>query len=374
VIPTGHGVAGPDGAESGRRPDTLPRLFPTIEAAVEAWNARPDPAATPTGTIEIVDNGSYVLPPAGVRAILPPAGGLVIQAANGRAPAVVGDLTVVGQVTALGSHDARYFSLNGALLDGRVTLVDELSASLTHCTLVPRYGRPSLAWEASEAPCESPLSGDVVIAALDLTVTIRRSIVGMVSLPAGANGLTVLDGVVDAAAPPGAEPADAISGLPLPSPARASYGPPTTVDGVTVLGRVRVIEFGPSRNSILTERAVAQRRQVGSLAYCFVPVGSETPRRLRCQPDLVLANVDDGQAGVDLEARMRPRFTSTRYGDPGYIQLGLSCPVEISRGGQGGSEMGAFNLLHTADRQDNLTTIVADYLAADRTPGVFYVT
>ena len=36
-------------------------------------------------------------------------------------------------------------------------------------------------------------------------------------------------------------------------------------------------------------------------------------------------------------------FVSRRFGDPGYAQLSEIAPVEISEGGEGGTEIGAFN-------------------------------
>ena len=73
-------------------------------------------------------------------------------------------------------------------------------------------------------------------------------------------------------------------------------------------------------------------------------------------------------------ARLQPVFTSRDYGNPAYAQLGQTCPPEIHRGTEDGSEMGAFSFLQQPQRRDNLETSLKEYLRFGLQAGIFYVT
>ena len=77
---------------------------------------------------------------------------------------------------------------------------------------------------------------------------------------------------------------------------------------------------------------------------------------------------------VQVRARVVPSFTSIHYGDPGYGQLHLSCPVEIRTGAEDGSEMGVFCHLKQPQRETNLRIRLEEYLPFGLDPGVIYVT
>ena len=84
-----------------------------------------------------------------------------------------------------------------------------------------------------------------------------------------------------------------------------------------------------AENCIFNDCVNVARRQIGCMRFCYVPPGCRTPRRYRCQPDLVVQAVketveDDAQrdALIDVERlRVQPQFTSIRYGTPAYAQL-----------------------------------------------------
>ena len=128
------------------------------------------------------------------------------------------------------------------------------------------------------------------------------------------------------------------------------------------------------------------RRGTGCVRFCYVPPGSRTPRRYHCQPDQAWADLRD-QADRSLinpadlpalralaAARIRPEFTSARYGMPGYAQLALGCATEIARGADDGSELGAFHDLFQPQREDNLTERLAEFSPAATDAGIIYVT
>ena len=103
------------------------------------------------------------------------------------------------------------------------------------------------------------------------------------------------------------------------------------------------------------------QRQAGCVRFSFVPAGSRTPRRHRCQP------ADPADA-----LRVRPQFTSLRYGDPGYGQLSVRCAAEIRTGADDESEMGAFHDLYQPQRETNLRVRLDEYLRFGLEAGIFY--
>jgi hypothetical protein len=145
----------------------------------------------------------------------------------------------------------------------------------------------------------------------------------------------------------------------------------------TVLGCVDVRVVDLVENSIITGAVTVSRRQHGCVRFSSLPSGSPTPRRYHCQPDLVIAAVPDTAPPTvpALEAaRVRPRFTSTRYGTPGYGQLAPACAPEITAGADDESEMGAFHDLYQPQRTAALATRVDEYVPADAEAGIFFVT
>jgi hypothetical protein len=94
-----------------------------------------------------------------------------------------------------------------------------------------------------------------------------------------------------------------------------------------------------------------------------MPFFSQTPRRYRCQPT----------KPAD-EARMRPQFTSLRYGDAGYCQLSQRTASEIRTGAEDDAEMGAFHNVYPPQRESNLRVRLDEYLRFGLEAGIFYAT
>jgi hypothetical protein len=178
-------------------------------------------------------------------------------------------------------------------------------------------------------------------------------------------------------------------------------GPPLSLARVTVLGRVVVRELREASAVLFSQPVRVQRRHVGCVRYSYLPDGSETPRRFRCQPDLALALAvrqaldrrarETGATSAqqlpaaeraDIEARERmrvlarlePRFASTRFGDPGYAHLTAATAPEILTGAEDGSEMGAFSHLQEPARRRQLAILLEEYLRFGLDAGIFYVT
>jgi hypothetical protein len=169
----------------------------------------------------------------------------------------------------------------------------------------------------------------------------------------------------------------------------AQPGPVTTLERVTVLGPVHVKELNLVSEVIFRDPVHAVRRQAGCVRFSYVPPGSQAPRCFRCQPDLAITSAVEQareQAGGALDptaaqaisrqivSRLIPTFTSTRYGDPAYGQLSLTCPAEIRTGAEDGSEMGAFSFLKQPQRTANLQSNLEEYLRFGLESGIFFVT
>ena len=70
---------------------------------------------------------------------------------------------------------------------------------------------------------------------------------------------------------------------------------------------------------------------------------------------------------------MRPQFTSSRYGNPAYAQLALTCADEIVRGASDESEMGAFHNLFQPQREANLAARLDEFTPAGMNVGIIFV-
>jgi hypothetical protein len=108
---------------------------------------------------------------------------------------------------------------------------------------------------------------------------------------------------------------------------------------------------------------VAERRQVGCVRYSYVPPGSRAPRRFRCLP----GEVDD-------PGRLRPDFTSTTHGDPGYGQLSAATAPELLQAAEDGGQVGAFNFVGETHRMAELRVRIDEYLRFGLEAGAFFVT
>ena len=121
-------------------------------------------------------------------------------------------------------------------------------------------------------------------------------------------------------------------------------------------------------------RTTARLREV-----FYVPPRCRTPRRYRCQTDLVTQAVNDTVSDLSKRAgliasevmRVRPQFTSNRYGNPGYAQLARTCAEEIKQGADDESEMGAFHDLYRPQREANLRQRLEEFVPAGMDVGSF---
>ncbi|MDP5337488.1 MAG: hypothetical protein NWQ28_02800, partial [Nodularia sp. (in: cyanobacteria)] len=69
-----------------------------------------------------------------------------------------------------------------------------------------------------------------------------------------------------------------------------ALGTKVDINRTTVFGRINVSSLEAS-NSIFNETVTVLRTQIGCIRFCYLPYGSRTPSRYRCQPDLALQKV-----------------------------------------------------------------------------------
>jgi hypothetical protein len=147
------------------------------------------------------------------------------------------------------------------------------------------------------------------------------------------------------------------------------------IERSTVFGDARADTVELASDTIFLGALTVKFAQRGCVRYSYVPAGSTTPPRFRCQPDLATSasglTSDQAQAIRD---RVAPSFVSRRFGDPGFGQLSLACDEQILRGASDGGELGAFQSLHGTQRRDNLSASLDEYLRFGNEAGIFYLT
>jgi hypothetical protein len=336
-------------------------IFSSLADAVDDWNSQP---ATTThgpkrGSIAILDSRTYlgdltahaIKIPDGCQLLifaadLPPGAALQSAVPKEHRPHLRSNVLVEG--TALSTSDTPgELILNGLLIEGNVqVLLGQLGGlRIDHCTLVMAPGGPPLT-------VDSPNDENS-----QLVFRVERTLCGTIALPKSVKQLQVKESIVDGE-----------GGVAIQAP-----GARADLEASTFFGTVgaRMLE---ASNSIFTKTVTAELRQAGCVRFCFLTEDSVTPRRYRCQPDLALKDVTDAAEQQSIRARIKPSFTSNDYGQPGYAQLKLTVPPEISRGADDGAEMGAFCFLKQPQREANLRSSLDEYLRFGLEAGIFYAT
>lgn len=340
------------------------RLYKKLSTAVDLWNQWSQ-QHTGVGVIAILDSRTYTesligdSQAGGHQIEIPEKSQLLIVAADwkdveisdrtlsrltpaGFKPHVQGDLHVLG--TAASGKIAGELVVNGLLIEGSVRVLDGNLGSLRldHSTVVPS------------------VEGVVVEGSQNdrLSINLTCSICGPISLATSVPTLNITESIIDGRSNPA-----------------AIYAPNTeaTISGCTVYGQIidppsQPGNPKPGLRSLMADATIfadllfVLQRQIGCVRFSYVPSGSRTPRRYRCQPDLALNNVNDIGEQTIIRNQLKPVFTSDHYGHPAYSQLGQICAPEIRKGAEDGSEMGVFSFLKQAQREANLRSQLLEYL------------
>jgi hypothetical protein len=281
-----------------------------------------------------------------------------LRAADHRRPVLVlnGALLISGGAAA-------EVVLNGLLIVGGTVRLPKQSGvanelgqlTLRHCTLAPG---PSPA--IGEVPAQ-PSMPRLIVEALHASVELDRSITGAIRSVDTAR-FRISNSIVDALD----ETAAAYA-----APDGVGAGATLTVTNSTVIGRVHALSLQLASNTIFfagrtdfdpsAAPVIASRLQEGCVRFSYVPPGSRVPRRFHCHP-----------ADSTAAARVRPVFTSMRYGDAAYCQLSERTAVEIRQGADDEAEIGAFHHLYQPQRRANLRARLDEYLRFGLEAGIFY--
>lgn len=358
-------------------PAGTPDTFADVVDAVNEWIAR----GRPNAVITILDSRTYALPGT---IVLRNEGFLFVESANFQRPllqTVAAGLEIDVLPPALaGDRDRRaHLTLSGVLLEGHLRVTGDLGRlRLLHSTIVPgrrldEEGAPVSAQASLEVAGGAP-GGELNS---QLRLELVYAICGRMVVPEHAEGIWVIDSIVDSLG----DANIAIRGE------AASPAASLVVERSTIIGRLRIRSLDMSE-SIATGRIETIRTQRGCIRFSYVVPGSRTPRRYRCQPDLAAAKALEqalqrnpglsqpaqAQIRAAVEAQVRPSFSSSLYGQPAYLQLRTSSPIEIRTGAEDGSEIGCFCHLKQPQREANLRLRLAEYLPFGLEAGIVYVT
>lgn len=120
----------------------------------------------------------------------------------------------------------------------------------------------------------------------------------------------------------------------------------TDIERTTVFGEITVHELYASE-VILTGTGTVKNTQEGCFRFSAAPRISKLPRPYE---------------SFLFEHDTNHWFGSRRFGDPAYAQLSDTAPVEIVRGAENGSEMGAFSSLLNPIKLDGLRIKIDEYM------------
>lgn len=349
------------------RPSTTYRVGPggdheLIMEAFRAWRSdlaeHPDDKALRDAVIELTDSGEYQEQ---IDFQLDSGEKLTLRAAQGTRPMV----RLVDKYS--NRPDAMRISgtetcdplprvvLDGLLIVGRSVRVHGAVGEVIvrHSTLVPGWSIDE------ECNPEHEEEASIELSDTPACLQVERSILGTILVNADEvhrepNPIWLSDSILDSA---GRHLAAVVA--PQDRHAHAVLNARRT----TVFGAVLVHAVGLVENSILNGPVRVARRQSGCVRFCWLPPDSRTPARFHCEPE---------HSG-DPE-RVVPRFTSVRYGTPGYAQLATWVAEEIRRGAEDGSELGAFHDLFQPQREDTLRQRLAEHTPAGSDPMPIFVT
>ncbi|MFD3562708.1 hypothetical protein ACFWVU_23985 [Streptomyces sp. NPDC058686] len=330
-----------------------------IMDAYRAWQHDRRAGRTgPDGIIEITHSGAYQEQ---LDFDLDPGDRLEVRAAEGTRPVMrlldwysnrPDALNIRAVADDCAPHERPRIVLDGLLVAGRgINVTGPMGAVVVrHTTLVPGW--------SLEPECEphSPDEPSIVLDRTTACLQIEHSVLGTIEVIGDEVGedpldIHLRDSILDATG----HDREALS-----APDCRLAHAVLHAHRTTVIGEVHTHAVEIAENSVFTGRLRVARRGIGCLRYSYVPTGSRTPRRHRCQPDLT--------PGV------QPLFAAVRYGTPWYGQLADRCPEEIRRGADDGSEMGAFHDLYRPQREDGLRARLAQYTPAGTDAGILFVT
>ncbi|MBC8488711.1 MAG: hypothetical protein H8D45_22020 [Bacteroidetes bacterium] len=118
---------------------------------------------------------------------------------------------------------------------------------------------------------------------------------------------------------------------------------------VTVFGAIEVLRLFASETILTNSSKVSKVKDTQNSCFCFsaAPIDSRLPKPYE-------SYLYSGDTNF--------WFTSKKFGQPGFAQILDISPVEIRRGAENGSEMGAFSSLINPIKMDSLRAKVEEYM------------
>lgn len=334
----------------------------SLNAALQRWTSAVQNRKVTYGVIEILDSSVYeeefdIRVPAGSR--------LEIRAARGQRPVLRSvdqqhnrPQRVRVEGYSLRGHDKpAEFCLAGITVGAHaLELRGEFAqVIIDHCTILP--GRSDESHDHRHVA--------VAVTAIPCELTITSSVIGWIRIATDEVGhdpvtLSICDSIVDA----GPRGGHAIGGI----ESRPGYAR-LALTRVTVLGEINVFATAEALDSIVTGRFYSRQRQTGTVSFCYLPPGSHVPRRVGCQPDTAVAEARAAASGASvtpkqeqaIQARVRPRFDSLRFGQAGYGRLTLDTASEITAGAHDEGELGAFHNQWITRRMHDMANVLAEF-------------
>ncbi len=290
------------------------------------------------GTVEVRDSYRYIETPA----VTVNAGRtVVVRAVNGARPLLVAD----GEI-ALDLGAEATLILDGWVIQGGTLVMAAFADAqprylvLRDCTLVPG---PRTQGDGSPPQADDP---GLVVHHAFARIELERCITAPLHIAEEAE-ISLRECIVDALIP----------------------GGELTLESCTVIGKVHTQALTLASDCLFVAALTAgdswkaplwvERRQQGCIRFSYIPPGSRTPHRYRCQPE-------------EGDQQTRPHFTSLRYGDPGYCQLQQATSDRIRRGAHDESEMGVLHGLYQPQRETNLHVRLEEYLRFGLEAGLIY--
>jgi len=346
----------------------------SLGSALTEWTSK----GKPNTIITILDNRTYDEP-----LDIEPADDawLAIEAASGVRPHIQPD---GGRIRIIGTHTDATVTLSGLLVEGGVDVEGDFGTlRLIHTTLVPGRALDEDGQPVTTDPgvLVADTSGGATINT-NFELHAAFSIMGPVRIPQRAQKIYMLDCIVDGIGT-SAIAATGTTDQPVTS---------ATIERTTIFGQSFFRSIELATEVIFTETVYTEERHKGCVRFSFVPHGSRTPRRYRCQPDFETEKVirkakdrakaediplvpsDLDEIRNDIQAWLVPGFTAGDYGLPGYAQLQITSPVQIRTGAEDGSEMGVFSHLKQPQRETNLHIRLNEYLPFGLVPGIIFDT
>jgi|GEM_PF-785081 len=202
-----------------------------------------------------------------------------------------------------------------------------------------------------------------------LQLMIANSICGALQLPGEIAGLSIRDSIVDRGLhqPPEAATYAIVCAQPSDD---ERHRPAIVIERSTIFGRVLLRALDRADTVLFASTVEVQDAQAGLVRYCYVPAGSQTPPCQHCLHE------DGGTAKCEQckPAVGKPIFTSRRYEQPGYAQLGAQTPGSFHTITGDCGEIGVFHGLYRLQREANLRDVLEHYLPLGFRAGIFYVT